>query len=60
VVQVVNAATAAPIMIRARISGAEYRELRTIAVRTSTPIADLVAAALRVSYPLTPKEESPV
>jgi hypothetical protein len=45
-------------MLRARITGAEYRELRIVAARTSTPIADLVAAALRVAYPLTPKEDS--
>jgi hypothetical protein len=51
--------TAAPIMLRARITSAEYRELRVISARTATPVAELVAAALRVSYPLTPKEDSP-
>jgi hypothetical protein len=49
-------AAAAPIMVRARLTEAEWRELRTIGVRTKTPVADLVAAALRVTYPLTPKE----
>jgi hypothetical protein len=49
-------ATAAPIMVRARLTESEWRELRTIGVRTNTPVADLVAAALRVAYPLTPKE----
>jgi hypothetical protein len=47
---------AAPIMVRARLTDAEWLELRQIGLRTKTPVADLVAAALRVAYPLTPKE----
>jgi hypothetical protein len=47
------------IQLRARLTLDEYRELRVIAARTSTPVADLVAAALRVAYPLTQKEDSP-
>jgi hypothetical protein len=50
---------AAPVLVRARLTDAEFLALRTIALRTKTPVADLVAAALRVSYPLTPKEDSP-
>jgi hypothetical protein len=50
----VTTTTAAPLMLRARITGAEYRELRVIAARTDTNIADLVAAALRGCYPLSP------
>lgn len=49
-------ATATPIMVRARLTEAEFLTLREIGLRTKTPIADLVAAALRVAYPLTPKE----
>jgi hypothetical protein len=49
-------ATATPIMVRARLTDAEFQELRHIGIRTKTPVADLVAAALRVTYPLTPKE----
>jgi hypothetical protein len=51
-----DTATATPIMLRARLTDAEWLELRSIGLRTKTPVADLVAAALRVAYPLTPKE----
>lgn len=47
---------AAPRMIRARITADEHHALTVIAAQTKTPVADLVAAALRVAYPLTPKD----
>lgn len=49
-------ATAAPIMLRARLTDAEWLELRQLALRRKTAVPDLVAAALRATYPLTPKE----
>jgi hypothetical protein len=51
-----SSTAATTIMVRARLTDAEWLELRSIGLRTKTPVADLVAAALRVSYPLTPKE----
>jgi hypothetical protein len=56
----VSTATDAPIMLRARITSAEYRELRVIGARTDTPVAELVAAALRGCYPLSPDAEPSV
>jgi hypothetical protein len=50
------ATAAAPRMLRARLTEAEHHALTVIAAQTKTPVADLVAAALRVAYPLTPKE----
>jgi hypothetical protein len=51
-----SAAATAPrtIMVRARLTDAEWLELRQIGLRTRTPVADLVASALRGCYPLTP------
>lgn len=50
-------APALTVQLRARITDAEYRELRVIGARTSTPVAELVAAALRGCYPLSPDAE---
>jgi hypothetical protein len=43
-------------MLRARLTEAEHHALTVIAAQTKTPVADLVAAALRVAYPLPPKD----
>lgn len=45
--------------VRAALTDAEYMELRRIALATNTRVSQLVAAALRVAYPLTPKETNP-
>jgi hypothetical protein len=47
---------AAPRILRARITDSEHHALTVIAAQTKTPVADLVAAALRATYTLTPKE----
>lgn len=53
-------ATAVPLRnVRARITADEHHALKVIAAQTRTDVADLVAAALRVAYPLTPKETNP-
>jgi len=49
-------ALAEPIMLRARITDAEYHALKVRAAQDRRPVADLVADALRAAYPITPKE----
>jgi hypothetical protein len=47
-------------MLRARLTEAEHHALTVIAAQTKTPVADLVAAALRVAYPRrTRRSETP-
>lgn len=44
---------AVPLMIRARLTDAEWAALRTLSIRTKKPAADLVAEALRQAYDLS-------
>lgn len=48
-----------PIMVRARITRAEWESLRVLAIRQNTAPADLIAAALRATYPNLTSQEAP-
>jgi len=45
----------APIMVRVRITAEEWLQLRKLALERNTPVADLVAQAVRTTYNLTGK-----
>lgn len=49
----------APIQVRARITSAEWEALRVLALRQNRTTADLIAAALRATYPNLTSQEAP-